>query len=295
MTKQATVSAALSRLFSAGVFHELASVGRSPLFARLVEQSELGAIAGSALTVGEVFNEAFERLRKTNLRNEYVYRAALVRNILMGTHSLKTASMLTEFRAGKSKADLIILNGTATVYEIKSERDTLSRLEKQVTDYQKVFAKIYVIAGADHVEGISDLVPDRVGVMCLRRWNRISTIREAIDCPHLVEAAAVLGSLRSNEAASILKALDIKVPDVPNTRLRSALLTEFEALDPTLLHRTMVSVLKKTRDMSSLNDFVGSLPFSLQAAALTYKIKQGQQHNILAAVSSPMDVALTWK
>jgi hypothetical protein len=294
MTEQVSTSAALSRLFSAGVFHELARFGRSPLFARLVIQAELGAAKESELNVGQVFDEAFEKLRKTGLRNEYVYRAALVRNVLMGTHSLTTASMLTEFRAATSKADLVILNGTATVYEIKSERDTLARLEKQVADYQKVFAKIFVIAGAEHVESIAQLVPERVGVMCLKRWNRISTVREAIDCPHLVDPVTVFESLRSNEAIQVLKTLGIKVPDVPNTRLRAELRQKFNHIEPSLLHRTMVTVLKKTRDLSSLSNFVGKLPFSLQAAALTYKVKQDHQNNLLAAVSAPIDEAMAW-
>ncbi|MEI9986083.1 MAG: sce7726 family protein [Aliidongia sp.] len=53
---------------------------------------------------------------------------SVTQKILMGKHSLRTASMLNEFRAGSCKADLVILNGTATVYEIKSERDSLTRL-----------------------------------------------------------------------------------------------------------------------------------------------------------------------
>lgn len=294
MHLQATSTAALSRLFSAGVFQELAAYGRSPMFKRLVNDSGLLRDFEPDTTVGDIFNEAFEALRKSNIRNEYVYRAALVRNVLIGTHSLATASMLTEFRTGNSKADLVILNGTATVYEIKSERDSLVRLEKQVSDYQKVFAKIYVIAGADHIDGVANLVPDRVGIMCLKRWNRISIIRESIDCPHLVEPIAILESLRSNEAVLILNMLGREVPDVPNTKLRTALSMEFEKIEPATLHFAMVQVLKKTRDMSRLNDFVEAMPFSLQAAALTYKIKKPQQANIVSAVSSPICEALHW-
>lgn len=78
--------------------------------------------AGSGATVGDVFDQAFEILKVAGQRDEYIYRAAISQKILMGTHSLRTASMLNEFRAGSSKADLVILNGTATVYEIKSER-----------------------------------------------------------------------------------------------------------------------------------------------------------------------------
>lgn len=105
------------------------------MFARSLRETELFDHAETlGITVGEAFNEAFALLRQTGLRNEYVYRSALTHNLLLGKHSLRTACMLNEFRIGSCKADLIILNGTGTVYEIKSERDSLSRLQNQITN-----------------------------------------------------------------------------------------------------------------------------------------------------------------
>ena len=109
---------ALTRLFSAAVFREMAKKGRSGLFRRLVEQAGLIARADSRATVGDTFDSAFEILKVAGHRDEYIYRAAISQQVLMGTHSLRTASMLSEFRAGSCKADLVILNGTATVYEL---------------------------------------------------------------------------------------------------------------------------------------------------------------------------------
>ncbi|WP_271950358.1 sce7726 family protein [Ruegeria faecimaris] len=264
------------------------------MFARLVRETGLDVGFSDAATVGEVFDEAFATLRRAGLRNEYVYRAALVNNVLMGTHSLRTASMLTEFRAVSSKADLVILNGTATVYEIKSERDSLGRLAKQITDYQRVFAKVFVIAGADHIEEVAKQVPEHVGILCLKRWNRISTIRDAQSCLELIDSSCVLDSLRSSEAKLVLERVGLSVPNVPNTKMRAALLEEFEQLDTDVLHRTMVAVLKSSRNLSSLHYFVQKMPLSLQAAALTYKIQKSQHDNLIKAVSTPFASARHW-
>src|SRR3546814_4003998 len=117
----------------------------------------------------------------------------------MGTHSLRTDSMLKEVRAGSCKADLVILNGTATVYEIKAERDSLARLANQIENYKRVFAKVNVIASEGHVEGVLTTVPDDVGVMCLSKRYRITTIREAVDCPARICPVTVFESLRSEE------------------------------------------------------------------------------------------------
>jgi hypothetical protein len=72
---------------------------------------------------------------------------------------------------------LAILNGTATVYEVKSERDSLTRLEKQLAAYVQVFACVYVIAADDHVDEVVSLTPKDVGVMLglspeLRQTNK---------------------------------------------------------------------------------------------------------------------------
>lgn len=125
LTPRVSELSALTRLFSSAVFQEMAKKGRSALFKRLLDQTDVVERCHSDATVGDAFNSAFKVLQTAGLRDEYIYRAAVTKKILMGKHSLRTASMLNEFRAGSCKADLVILNGTATVYEIKSERDSL--------------------------------------------------------------------------------------------------------------------------------------------------------------------------
>ena len=176
MKPTASQLSAISRLFSSAVIREMAAKGRSATFARLFSIAGIAEIIAPHATVGEGFDAAFTVLKTAGLRDEYVYRAAVTHKILMGTHSLKTASMLTEFRTGSSKADLVILNGTATVYEIKSERDSLSRLVAQIANYKMVFAAVNVIASEGHVKDVLDTVSSNVGVMRLaRRVNLADT------------------------------------------------------------------------------------------------------------------------
>ena len=204
MTTVATNLSAISRLFSSTVFRELAEKGRSPLFARLLADSGLMDTLLAAETVGASFDSAFAALRKAGGRDEYVYKSALTHNILLGRHSLGTASLLTEFRVGSCKADVAILNGTSTVYEIKSERDTLSRLENQVQNYRKVFAKIYVVVAEPFIDQVLELTDSDVGVMSLARWNRVKTVREAVDRADAVCPTTIFDSLRLAEAMMIL-------------------------------------------------------------------------------------------
>ncbi len=126
--------------------------------------------------------------------------------ILLGTHSLQTASMLNEFRVCDCKADLVILNGTATVYEVKSERDSLSRLERQVAAYTKVFGQVYVIAAESHINEVRRSVPEEIGILQLTSRHRISRLRWAVDRRENTSPLAIFDSLRTDEVRAILLA-----------------------------------------------------------------------------------------
>jgi hypothetical protein len=286
--------AAISRLFSSSVIQEMARKGKSPLFARLATQSRLLKDFQASERVHGLFEAAFAILRREGYRHEYIYKAALTQKILLGKHSLQTASMLNEFRVGECKADLAILNGTATVYEVKSERDSLCRLERQVNAYMTVFAKVYVIAADDHIESVARTVPSCVGVLQLNRRHQISTVQEAADEPERTSPAAIFDSIRSEEARMILRLYGVVVPNVPNTELSSIMRQSFVKLTPRQAHDGMVRVLKKTRNLLPLSDLVSQLPDSLQTAALSIPLRKLDHARLVSAVNTNLQEAMGW-
>ena len=296
MQLTATQLSALSRLFSARVFREMADKGKSPLFAQLLSETGLLNRHHFAMTknVKWIFDVAFADLDKLGKRDEYVYRAALTHKILLGVHSLNTASMLTEFRVGNSKADVVILNGTSTVYEIKSERDSLTRLKSQLIDYRKVFANINVITAESHVGDVLKNTSDDIGVLSIGSRNHICTKREAIAHPELVCTVTILESLRSSEASAILSNMKIPVPEVPNTELRTAMREFFARLEPKCVHQQMVEILKKTRSLVSLSSLVKQMPKSLKTAVLTTQLRHAHHERLIAAINTPLNEAITW-
>src|SRR5579862_9453979 len=79
--------AAISRLFSSSVVREMARKGKSPLFARLVTQSQLFDSISLSKQVYAIFDTAFSLLQREGYRHEYIYKAALTHKILLGKHS----------------------------------------------------------------------------------------------------------------------------------------------------------------------------------------------------------------
>jgi hypothetical protein len=285
---------ATSRLFSSAIFREIATKGKSAAFARLFNKAGLEHICDPLDTVGSGLDKAFSILNREGLRDEYVYRSAVTHKILMGKHSLKTACMLTEFRAGTCKADVVILNGSATVYEIKSERDSLYRLENQVNAYLKVFANVNVITSDSHADSVMSNTPKEVGVLCLTKRRQIKTLRDGKDQSHNTCQKTILQSIRRDEAFDMLDILGIERPDLPNTLQFEAIKSIFVRQDPQAIHSAMVTTLKKTRDLAPLQMFVERLPQSLHAMALATKLKQSEYERLITAMSTPLRDTDSW-
>jgi hypothetical protein len=66
--------------------------------------------------------------------------------------------------SGSVRVDIAVINGSLNGYEIKSDRDTLSRLPFQQDLYSRVFDTVELIVGRRHVEKATTLIPDWWGV-----------------------------------------------------------------------------------------------------------------------------------
>lgn len=293
-TLYANELAATARLFSSSVFHEMARFGASPTFARLISQSTLYFNVDRAISVGDFLDFAFSILKKKAYRYEYAYRAAITHKLLLGVHTLKSASMLTEFRVGSCKADIVILNGTSSVYEIKSERDNLDRLPKQVDSYRKVFARVNVITSEGHLHSVLSKVPAEVGVLILSDRFQISTVREAAVALTSINPVSVYECLQRHEVIKVLERFGKRIPEAPNTRMYEALREEFSMLTASEAHDGMLNVLKKTRSLLRLSELSHSLPISLRPAALSTAIREKDHAKLLSAIRTPISEAVHW-
>jgi hypothetical protein len=195
---------------------------------------------------------------------------------------------------GECKADLAILNGTSTVYEIKSERDSLVRLGRQLRAYSEVFARVFVVTAETHLKAIINSVPLDVGIMCLSDRFQTSVVRDAVDSSNSVSVASIFDSIRTEEARMILSSFGIEVPHVPNTELSCLLREHFTKLAPRQAHDGMVAVLKKTRNQKSLSELVANLPTSLHTAALSVPIRKLDHVRLIGAIRTSVSEALAW-
>ncbi len=168
----------LARVFSPVVISQLATDKKSELMAGILSECEVSSQLEKNILLRDCFDQIYGCIQQT-YRNEYIYKNALANQVLLKVHSLSHSFMLTEFRAVNCKADVVILNGTSHVYEIKTELDTLDRLSKQIDAYEQVFDYINVIASEDQAEKIQDCVSEDIGLLVLTKTNTIDTLRPA--------------------------------------------------------------------------------------------------------------------
>jgi hypothetical protein len=293
-TSAAGELAALSRLFSPAAIRELGRSGRSTLVARLLQDTSIPAALPGGATLRDALDLSYMKLTKSGNRDDYIYRSLVVEKIALGRHSLRTATVLSEVRARASKADLVIINGTATAYEIKSERDSLSRLPSQLNDYRSVFASVTVVTSPRQTDAVLRLVPDDVGVLALSSRLRLQVVREAENLPERIDPTALMETLRSSEAAQVLERIGIEPPNVPNTRLWSELRKIYAALDPVEVHRHAVSVLKRSRSRAAQDAHISTLPPSIRTAALFGDLNDRARANLHVATNTQMSSVMTW-
>jgi len=259
---------ALSRIFTPVVMDSIIQKGKSDYLTEVCINSGLISQIDSSISLGHFFDWIYNILFK-NYRNEYVYKNVIANKIILGKHNLNTSHMLTEFRAGRCKADVVVINGTSTVYEIKSEFDSFTRLAKQIMAYMDIFDHINVITSVSQAVKLETILPNLVGILVLTDRNTISTIKESKSNKSNINPSILFDSLRKNEYTKVIREHYRAVPDVPNTQIYRECKKLFCEIPSSMAHDLTIKILRERSDLKVLKEFIEEAPMSLSAYAMS--------------------------
>jgi hypothetical protein len=110
---------------------------------------------------------------------------------------------------GASRIDLAVVNGELHGFELKSNRDTLTRLPEQVEAYSRVFDRVTLVVGEHHLRKAVDMIPDWWGIRVARSEQGkldFCDLRIALGNPS-TDATSVAMLLWRGEALDILEEL----------------------------------------------------------------------------------------
>lgn len=212
--------------------------------------------------VSEIFNFYYKILFE-KYRCEYVYKNEIVKQILLRNHSTK-AKLYTEVEIYDSKADVVIMNGTSTVYEIKTELDTFDRLIKQLNSYELVFDKIFVVTHSSKLNALIKIIPKYVGILVLNSDGVLDKIREPRSNKKKVKQEFIFNLLHKREYLEIINNHYGYVPNVPPVHIFQECKKLFVKIPPETAHDYMVKALRERRTPLYRENLLTNLPDSLK-------------------------------
>lgn len=228
----------------------------------------------------ELISEIYMQLGD-NYRNEYFYKNTLLNKLLLGVHSVNTTTAFTELPIAKSKADFLLINGKAVVYEIKTELDNLERLASQIDDYYKAFDHVTVVTYEKNIQQLQLILEDikrPIGIIVLKKKGNLSVIKKPERYTEGLDREVIFKILRKSEYEQILLQKYGKLPEVTQFKYYSACKELFMNIP---LDESYLMVLKqlKKRMVIENKEFV-NVPYELKFLAYFMELKEREYHQL---------------
>lgn len=241
------VSLSISGVFSNSHFKRVLEKGYSPYIDKKIERLRDFLAIGSGESRKKVLETMYTYLLQ-EYRCEYIYKNFITQKILLGRHSLNTSTLINEFRVGSSVADVVLINGKSTVYEIKTELDNPDRLQDQLEDYQTAFPEIYLVVHHSNVDTYMEKLSESgIGLIALNKRNQLSIRKQATSTFDYLDVTTMFKCLRKKEYSNIIKKHFGYVPDVPNMFYFKECLKLAKKMDTGVFNKMMGEELKKRK------------------------------------------------
>lgn len=228
----------------------------------------------------ELISEIYCQL-KNGYRNEYFYKNTLLNKLLLGVHSLNTTTALTEVPIAKSKADFVLINGKAIVYEIKTELDNFERLESQINDYYKAFNHVAVVTCEENLIALQkkfENINKPIGIYVLRKNGTLSTIKKPESFNKCLDREIIFKILRKPEYEEILLYKYGELPNVTQFKYYTECKKLFYSIPLDEAYLYVLQQLKKRNNIIK-EEFI-KVPYELKFLAYFMELKQKEYQEL---------------
>lgn len=114
-------------------------------------------------------------------KNDANHIKTLLIDFLIENYNIELIASEVPYLFGYRRADLVaMINNNMIAFEIKSELDSLTKLEAQINDYIDVFNKVYVVLAEKFRNyAVVSKLPKKVGILYIDSNNKIINFRKA--------------------------------------------------------------------------------------------------------------------
>lgn len=254
-----TYSVLVNRFFSRNTFRDLLKYGDCDTYRAIIGNY----IADPDKLTNKECIEKIYHFLETNYRNEYYYKNTILNKLLLGIHSPRTTTALTEVPVGKSIVDFVLINGEATAYEIKTDLDNLDRLQGQITDYYKVFPKVIVVTSEhNYLETARRIAETPTGIFVLTKRGSLSLRKSPEKNMENLSKTAMFKVLRKKEYEEILLSCFGALPKVSQFDYYRTCQAMFESVSTEDAYTAFIRALKKRRKVE-IEEF-RKVPYTLR-------------------------------
>ena len=232
----------LNRVFTRNTIREIIEDNQSDTYVTAIRRYVDDPIGKNN---SELISEIYGVLRK-EYRNEYYYKNTILNKLLLGVHKPTTTTALTEVPIGKAKADFVLVNGRAIVYEIKTELDNLDRLESQIDNYYRAFTRVSVLTCEEHFDVLRKrLANSPVGICILTKRGTISERKKPEEYLDDLNLDTMFRILRKREYETLIMKHFGKLPEVSQFEYYRCCKRQFCQIEIIKAYEDFVTILKK--------------------------------------------------
>ena len=217
-------------------------------------------------------------------RCEYVYKNELIKHLIK-EYGVRNTVYFSEFRVGKSIADIVMFNGESKVFEIKTEYDTIRRLDKQLNDYKCFFDKSFVVIPASRYNDYYSIIDSSIGIIIMIRENGRIKLEEArpAEQNNSFDVGVLMSCLRMEEYKNIASSLGGTFENVPGYDLFSYCYEVMSNADTDMLKKCFLREVKKRKNNTSL---LRKYPSSVRQMMLSLNLSEKKADILLKQLNT---------
>ncbi len=281
----------LAELFTATHLQELAWYRWSETLSASVDFLRHEGLICRDAPVADVLEAAFETLFR-EYPIEYVYKACMLKKTIFGTYSPNTTALYMEFPIANARADMLLINGDAMVFEVKTRFDHPKRLNIQLEEYYRCFKSVCVVVDEGQSEHYIRELPAHVGISALTPRYSMSVRRQPMEMPERLDHTQMFTLLHQKEHHHAISDLGVDLSSIdPLVRYQVAL-EHFSALPMRTAHDRVLRALRVRQRTGRLAELCNRLPSSLHASAFSYRLRKQDWENLIDVLVRPPVVAL---
>lgn len=231
----------------------------------------------------EIYQTAFDEYK-----NEYYYKNILATKLFLKRLHPEKACYLSEYPVARSIADVIIVDNYSSVFEIKTELDSPSRLKSQISDYKKVFEKIHVVTHLNQSNKYLRYLPSDVGLFAISQNGALKTIRGATQNTSY-SFEELFRFLRMPEIENIILSIYGKLPEIRQVQKNRAYRFLLKYL-PIQEFKRHWKVQVRKRGVSGVSESIkeGYIPLELAHWGLTKVSNEKELKTIKMTIHKPL-------